>query len=141
MIVSKVTYTGSLHTKATHLKSNSDIETDAPVDNNGKGEAFSPTDLMATSLASCMLTVMGIYARDEKIDISGTVVTVDKKMGINPRRITGIGIDMKIPVRGLSESQKNQLEEKALTCPVLFSLHPEIKKEFNLEFVNPESTH
>lgn len=128
MATSKVTYLGELRTSSIHLASGSEIISDAPVDNHGRGEAFSPTDTVANALASCMFTVMGIKARDMDIDFSNATAEVTKIMGTDPRRITEIHVsfDMNIAV---SEKDKTILERTAMTCPVLNSLHPDIKKE------------
>ncbi|RKD19040.1 osmotically inducible protein OsmC [Pelobium manganitolerans] len=134
MATSKVIYQGDLRTSATHLRSNTNIVTDAPVDNKGKGEAFSPSDLLATSLASCMLTIMGIASETHGIDISGTSAEVTKIMGTEPRRVTEIQISLGFPNKNsFSDKDKKILEHAALTCPVYASLHPDLKKvvEFN----------
>ena len=96
-MTSKVTYNGSLRTTCLHLRSNNEFITDAPVDNNGKGEAFSPTDTVATGLASCMLTMMGIKARDLEVDLSGSTAEVTKHMAANPRRISKIEVKLELP--------------------------------------------
>ena len=128
MATSKVTYLGDLRTSSIHLASGSEIISVAPIDNNGKGEAFSPTDTVANALASCMFTVMGIKARDLEVDFSNSTAEVTKIMGTDPRRITEIHVtfDMNITV---SEKDKTILERTAMTCPVFNSLHPDIKKE------------
>lgn len=128
MATSKVTYLGDLRTSSIHLSSGSEIISDAPLDNNGKGEAFSPTDTVANGLASCMFTVMGIKARDMQIDLSNSTAEVTKIMAAEPRRISEIHIvfDMHISV---DEKSKIILERTAMTCPVYYSLHPDIKKE------------
>lgn len=135
MIVSKVIYTGDLRTEATHLRSGVTYITDAPPDNQGKGEAFSPTDLMATSAANCMLTIMGIAARTHNIPIEGTVVEVEKIMANNPRRIAEIHTRLHIPGKDLTDRQKAILENAANTCPVVFSLHPDIKKVITFNYL------
>jgi putative redox protein len=126
MKISKITYLGELRTEAQHLKSGKIILTDAPPDNNGKGEAFSPTDLLATSLGSCMLTVMGIVAARHELDIAGTQVDITKIMDANPRRVVGIVVEMTFPKNGFSVKDKQLLEQTALTCPVAKSLHPDL---------------
>ncbi|MEZ4853683.1 OsmC family protein [Flavobacterium sp.] len=128
MATSKVTYLGNLRTSAVHLKSNSEIITDAPLDNNGKGEAFSPTDTVATALASCMFTIMGIKARDMEVDITNATAAVTKIMGTEPRSITEIHIVFTMN-KTVDDKTKTILERAALTCPVWFSLHPDIKKK------------
>lgn len=129
-MTSKVIYQGNLRTEATHLRSGIRIETDAPTDNNGKGERFSPTDLVATALASCMLTIMGIAARTHEINIEGTDCQIEKIMASNPRRIDIIRIEMTIRgANNYTEKEKQIMEKAALTCPVYQSLHPDLKKE------------
>lgn len=127
MATSEVTYKGELRTVAVHLKSGNEIITDAPTDNNGKGEAFSPTDTVATALASCMLTIMGIKAADKNIKIEGTTAVVTKTMGVNPRRITKIDVIVTLPF-AFDNVTKKTLEKAALTCPVYYSLHEDIEK-------------
>ncbi|NAY93163.1 OsmC family peroxiredoxin [Muricauda sp. JGD-17] len=126
-MTSKVTYNGELRTTCVHLKSQNEFITDAPMDNNGKGEAFSPTDTVATGLASCMLTVMGIKARDLDVDLNGATAEVTKHMASNPRRISKIDVIMTFP-ENISEKNRKILEHTANTCPVHFSLHPDIEK-------------
>lgn len=128
-MTSKVKYTGELRTIATHLRSGSELETDAPIDNNGKGERFSPTDLVATALASCMCTVMGIKARDMGINIDGIECNIEKIMTANPRRISEIKVSLDFPKdQTYNDKDKTILERTANTCPVLESLHPDCKK-------------
>ncbi|MFD0965037.1 OsmC family protein [Pseudofulvibacter geojedonensis] len=127
MATSKVTYKGQLRTQSVHLKSGNEIITDAPVDNNGKGEAFSPTDTVATALASCMLTIMGIKANGMKVNIEGANAEVTKTMGVEPRRITKIDVVFDLPF-SFDDKTKTILEKAAMTCPVLYSIHPDIKK-------------
>lgn len=126
-MTSKVTYLGDLRTKNQHLKSGDVFITDAPVDNNGKGEAFSPTDTVATGLANCMLTVMGIKARSMEIDITGTTAEVTKVMASDPRRIAKIEVQIEFPLSP-DDKTKKILEHTARTCPVIYSLHPDIEK-------------
>jgi uncharacterized OsmC-like protein len=128
MATSKVTYLGDLRTSSIHLQSGSEIISDAPIDNNGKGEAFSPTDTVANGLASCMFTVMGIKARDLEVDFSNSTAEVTKIMGTEPRRITEIQITFNMNVIA-DDKTKKILERTAMTCPVFYSLHPDIKKE------------
>jgi putative redox protein len=125
-ITSKVIYKGGLRTEAEHQKSGNKIITDAPPDNHGKGEAFSPTDLMATSLATCMLTVMGIACNGRNWNMDGTVAEVTKIMESNPRRVAEIHITLKMPPNGYTDEQKKILEHTARTCPVALSLHPKL---------------
>lgn len=132
MSTSKVTYLGNLRTECEHLKSGNTYITDAPTDNNGKGEAFSPTDTVATGLANCMLTVMGIKARDLDIQLTNSTALVTKTMAANPRRISKIEISFQLP-SGVSEKHQKILENTGNTCPVHHSLHPDIEKviQFN----------
>ena len=127
-MTSKVVYLGNLRTESTHIKSNNSFITDAPIDNNGKGEAFSPTDTVATGLASCMLTVMGIKARDMGVDMSGTTAEVIKTMANNPRRISKIEVTINFPFETNDKTRKI-LKHTANTCPVHYSLHPDIEKD------------
>lgn len=132
MPTSEITYQGNLRTEATHLKSGTTIITDAPVDNQGNGEAFSPTDLVATSLGNCMLTIMGIAARNHDIDMVGAKVSITKVMSSDPRRISKIEVIMNMPPNDYSAKQKKILERAAHGCPVHHSLHPEIEVDFTL---------
>ncbi|WP_431158373.1 OsmC family protein [Winogradskyella poriferorum] len=132
-MTSKVEYLGDLRTESTHIKSNNSFITDAPTDNNGKGEAFSPTDTVATGLASCMLTVMGIKARDMGIDMSGTTAEVTKTMASNPRRISKIEVAINFSFETDDKTRKI-LEHTANTCPVHYSLHPDIEKDITFNW-------
>lgn len=132
-MTSKVTYLGNLRTESEHIKSGNSYITDAPTDNNGKGEAFSPTDTVATGLASCMLTVMGIKARDMNVDMSGTTAEVTKTMASNPRRISKIKVVLNFPFEADSKTKKI-LEHTAKTCPVHFSLHPDIERDITFNW-------
>ena len=134
-MTSKVVYTGELRTVDTHVRSGSVIETDAPVDNHGKGERFSPTDLMATSLAACMLTTIGIAGKTHNINIDGALCEVEKIMVPDPRRIGEIKIAMSFP-GGQSYTDKEQaiIENTARTCPVYISLHPDCKKTLTINW-------
>ena len=123
----QTTYLGQLRTEPVHIQSGTHIITDAPVDNQGKGEAFSPTDLLAASLGSCMLTIMGIAARTHGIQIDGTTCAITKIIAANPRRVAEIVVDLKFPGKYTDKEQKI-LENAALTCPVYLSLHPDLKK-------------
>lgn len=127
MSTSKVTYLGNLRTENEHLKSGNKFITDAPTDNNGKGEAFSPTDTVATGLANCMITMMGIKARDMQVNMDGTTAIVTKTMAAEPRRISKIEVVLTFPA-GIDEKSKKILEYTARTCPVHFSLHPDIER-------------
>lgn len=135
MPTSKVIYLGDLRTESTHLQSGSTIISDAPLDNNGKGEAFSPTDTVANALASCMFTVMGIKARDLQVDIIGSLAEVTKIMGTEPRRIIEIHIVFQMKAN-VDNKMKIILERTAMTCPVFYSLHPDIKKEIIFNWKN-----
>jgi uncharacterized OsmC-like protein len=128
-MTSTVVYNGNLRTTCTHLKSGSSFETDAPVDNNGKGERFSPTDLMATSLATCMATVMGIKARTMGFDLNDIKVEVLKIMKADPRRVGGIELTFHIPepLQNLDEKSRSILKHTGDTCPVRKSIHPDIE--------------
>ncbi len=135
-MTSRISYEGKLRTVATHLQSNSIIETDAPVDNQGNGERFSPTDLVATALASCMLTIMGIKARDMQLPLEGTTVDITKVMIANPRRIGEIKVVINFGGQLQADEKQRQIFERAaMTCPVFESLHPEMKKD--VQFVWP----
>ena len=131
-MTSKIKYTGNLRTEATHLKSGNSIITDAPTDNNGKGEAFSPTDLVATALGSCILTIMGIKAKDAEIDMDGAEVEITKVMASNPRRISKIIATIQMPQKDYSTRDKKILEKAAHHCPVFNSLSPDLEEEINL---------
>ena len=124
-MTSKVTYDGQLRTTNTHLASGNHIITDAPVDNNGKGEAFSPTDLVATALANCMLTVMGIRAGKQNLNIDGAYAEVTKSMAANPRRIAEVKVDLTLPINNTTSRDREMLEKVAKTCPVALSIHPD----------------
>jgi putative redox protein len=129
-MTARIIYDGNLRTIATHTQSGTQIETDAPTDNQGKGERFSPTDLVATALGNCMLTIMGIKARDHNIILDGTTVDVTKVMAAAPRRISEINVTFHFPAALIiNAEQLSILERAALTCPVIESLHPDIKKE------------
>jgi hypothetical protein len=126
-MTSKVTYLGDLRTSSIHLQSGSEIISDAPVDNNGKGEAFSPTDTVANALASCMFTVMGIKARSMEVDFSGSTAEVTKIMQAEPRKISEIQVVFHMDIEA-DDKTRTILERTALTCPVYLSLNPDIKK-------------
>ncbi len=132
-MTSRVIYKGGLRTEAEHLQSGSKMITDAPVDNHGKGEAFSPTDTVATALATCMLTVMGIKAETLKVNLEEATAEVTKTMASNPRRISKIEVKLFMPENYQEKTQKI-LENTARTCPVLESLHPEIEKLISFEY-------
>ena len=128
-MTSTVIYKGDLRTTCTHLKSVSHFETDAPVDNNGKGERFSPTDLLATSLAACMITVMGIKARTMGFDLNDVKIEVLKEMKADPRRVSAINLTFHFPdtLKDIEETTKIILKNTGNTCPVMKSIHPDIE--------------
>jgi uncharacterized OsmC-like protein len=126
-MTSKVTYLGDLRTSSIHIQSGSEIISDAPLDNNGKGEAFSPTDTVANALASCMFTIMGIKARDLNVDLAGSTADVTKIMNAEPRRIGAIEVVFELKSNA-DEKSKIILERAAMTCPVFLSLSSEIEK-------------
>lgn len=126
-MTAKVVYTGNLRTECTHIRSGSAIETDAPVDNRGKGERFSPTDLLATSLAACIVTTMGIAGDTHDINIDGTTCEVEKIMYADPRRVGEVKVKILMPSgKTYSEKERLIMERAAHTCPVAKSLHPDL---------------
>lgn len=132
-MTSKIDYQGQLRTRAIHVKSDTELITDAPTDNHGKGATFSPTDLVATALGSCMLTIMGIVAEKREMDFKGAEIDIEKIMASNPRRISEILV--KVHVHGeLSDSDKRLLESAAKNCPVAKSLHPDLKQEISFKY-------
>ena len=132
-MTSKVTYLGDLRTSSIHIQSGTEILSDAPIDNNGKGEAFSPTDTVANGLATCMMTIMGIKARDLGIDLTGTTAEVVKIMNAEPRRIGAIEIIFEI--QGTDDQKiKTILERAGMTCPVFLSLHPDVEKRITFNW-------
>jgi uncharacterized OsmC-like protein len=132
-MTSKITYLGELRTSSVHLQSESEIISDAPIDNNGKGEAFSPTDTVANALGSCMFTVMGIKAQDLNVDLSNSTAEITKIMATDPRRISEIHVVFNFNVV-IDSKNKTILERTAMTCPVYYSLHPDIKKEITFNW-------
>ena len=132
-MTSKVTYLGNLRTESVHLQSGSKMITDAPVDNHGKGEAFSPTDTVATALATCMITVMGIKANSMDVDIKGVTAEVTKIMSSSPRMISEIIVKVEFPIT-FAEKTRKILENTGMNCPVLLSLHPDIKKDISFNY-------
>jgi len=134
MKTSFVKYKGELKTEITHLKSSSSYITDAPIDNNGKGSDFSPTDLAATSLASCMITVIGIHCDQNNISFDSASADVKKNMGNSPRRIIQIEIDIDLSGNNFSDKEQVTIERVAKSCPVAKSLHPEIKQILKIKF-------
>ena len=128
MATSIVRYLGELRTSSMHMQSGTEILTDAPLDNNGKGEAFSPTDLLATSLGCCMLTIMGIVAGRHNLSIDGTGIEITKIMVADPRRVGEIIVEFTMPKNNYSEKDRTLLENAAHTCPVAKSLSAELKQ-------------
>jgi putative redox protein len=137
----KTTYLGDLRTEAIHLQSGTRIITDAPTDNTGKGEAFSPTDLVAASLGSCIITTMGIVARRESIELTNGELTITKVMSKDaPRRIVRIEVDIMMPPsEAYSEAFRAKMEYTAQTCPVALSLHPDLEQVIRFEWKELES--
>ena len=127
-------YLGELRTLAKHIQSGTEIITDAPLDNQGKGEAFSPSDLLAASLGSCMLTIMGIAARTHQFSIDKTRVEITKVMIANPRRVAEVHVHFTMPELAYSAEQKKIIRIAATTCPVALSIHPDIKQKVDFVF-------
>lgn len=137
-MTSTVIYAGEFRTVCEHLKSGNTFETDAPVDNKGKGERFSPTDLVATALASCMLTIMGQRAVEMDVELKGTRIEVEKIMKPDPRRIGGINLTFHFPDElALTDRQQTILQKAAETCPVAYSIHPDIELKVNFNWRVP----
>jgi len=134
MATSEVTYLGNLRTSNKHLTSGSVILTDAPTDNQGEGLHFSPTDLLSTSLAACMITIMGITARNKNIELGEVEASVTKEMTSNPRRVTTIQIHLKFPDKKYTPQEQDTLKLAAIHCPVAKSLHPDIIQDLKFEF-------
>lgn len=128
MATVKTIYLGDLRTENEHLQSGNKILTDAPIDNQGKGEAFSPTDLLATALGNCIMTIMGIKARDNGIDIKGTEIEVTKIMASDPRRVAEVVVEFTFPKKNYTEEERKLIESVAGTSPVPLSLHPDLKQ-------------
>ncbi len=126
-VTAEIQYLGNLRTKSVHLRSGNEIITDAPIDNNGKGEAFSPTDLVASALVSCMITIMGIAAEKHAWELTEVSGIVRKIMGENPRRIIRLEVEIYFRQSEIDEKQKRVLEHAAKTCPVAMSLHPDLE--------------
>lgn len=135
MTTSQIVYLGELRTEAVHNLSGNKLTTDAPPDNQGKGEFFSPTDLLATSLGSCMLTIMGISARTHGFDIDGTKVSITKVMGTNPRRVVEVIVELSFPHNNYSTKERRLLDLAAKECPVANSLHPDLKQTIKFSFI------
>ena len=134
METSRIIYTGDLRTEATHVKSGQTFVTDAPVDNQGKGEAFSPTDLLATSLGACAITTVGIAAQTHGFDVDGTTIKVTKIMASDPRRVGEVIVEMYFPEVKYSEKEKAIIRNTVNTCPVAKSLSPDLKQTIVLNF-------
>ena len=134
METAKTTYTGGLRTRMTHLRSGSVVVTDAPVDNKGKGEYFSPTDLVASALGSCIFTIMGIAAAEHGFSIDGSTCSITKVMAENPRRIGEIIIEFDLTGHTYTDKQKKILEYCVKTCPVALSLNENLKQNVSLRF-------
>ncbi len=128
-------YEGNLRTRMTHERSKSEVITDAPIDNQGNGEAFSPTDLVSSALCSCVMTIMGIKARDMGLDSVEMSAKVWKKMASNPRRIAKIEIELELRIPGATDQQKIILERTTKACPVARSLHPDTQKDIAFKWL------
>ncbi|MFN3529498.1 MAG: OsmC family protein [Bacteroidia bacterium] len=135
MTTASIKYLGNLRTEAIHIRSGNQIITDAPLDNHGRGEAFSPTDLVCTALVSCMMTVIGIMADNHGIPVEGMEAEVVKEMAAEPRRISAIHIILRFP-RTYSEHDRVLIERTAGTCPVALSLHPDLKQEISFRYAH-----
>ncbi len=134
METARIKYLGDLRTEAMHLQSGNKIITDAPVDNQGKGEAFSPTDMVATALGACMLTIIGINAQTQTYDITGTEVAITKIMQSDPRRINEIKVDFFFPKNNYTDKEKKLIEAAAYSCPVAKSLHSGLKQSITFNY-------
>lgn len=134
MDTAHVTHLGELRTEALHVRSGQRFITDAPVDNQGRGEAFSPTDLLATALATCMITTMDIKARAQGIVLRGLSARVVKHMAANPRRVQRVEVHLELDGQGLSAEQRALMEHTAHTCPVALSLHPDLVQEVRFTY-------
>ena len=127
-------YLGELRTKAQHLASGNTLVTDAPVDNKGRGEAFSPTDLLATSLGSCMITIAGMRAQEHGFSIDGTTLDITKIMASDPRRVAEVIVKLNFPKNNYSGEQKEMIRDACLNCPVAKSLHPDLRQSVVFNF-------
>ena len=137
-IMAQVRYTGNLRCEATHLQSGQSIHTDAPTDNHGLGEAFSPTDLVATALATCILTTISILGANHDIDIEGASAEVIKVMDGPPRRISAVRILIRLPAKPYTPKQRSMIAHIAETCPVARSLHPDLLQEVNILYAGDQ---
>lgn len=127
-------YLGDLRVDCTHTQSGTKIITDAPVDNHGKGQAFSPTDLCATAVGACAMTIIGLYARNHGVDVTGAEMEITKSMSADPRRIGKVEVVFTMPDRPYSEKEKKVMERAAHTCPVHLSLHPDVEQVFTFKW-------
>lgn len=134
MTTIKSKYLGDLRTECIHIQSGTKIFTDAPTDNQGKGEAFSPTDLLATSLGSCIMTIMGIVARDNNINIAGTELDITKIMASDPRRVSEVIVEFNFPNRNYTAEEKQIIESVAGTSPVPLSVHTQMTQSIKLNW-------
>ena len=134
MEIAEILYKGELRSEARHLRSGQVLISDAPPDNQGKGEAFSPTDLMSTSLGLCMVTIMGIAARTHGMNIDGVRIKISKVMAANPRRVAEIHVEFDMPEIAYTDKEKQILEQAAITCPVAQSLHPDLVQKVQFNF-------
>lgn len=135
-ITSRIVYLGDLRCECTHTQSGTVIETDAPTDNRGKGERFSPTDTVCVALATCIITTMGIKAQDKNIDLKGTKIEVVKHMYSEPRRIGKIEVDLFLPGKNINEQERLILEKTGMACPVKRSLHPDIEQVIQFHWLD-----
>lgn len=134
MPTSTLKYLGNLRTEMTHVKSGQVVVTDAPIDNNGKGEAFSPTDLMSSSLCACMITIMGIAAQNYGFSIDGATAEITKIMSAEPRKVAEIHIEIKFPTNNYSDKEKKIIEHITKTCPVALSMNESVSQEIKLTY-------
>ena len=134
MITSKITYSGDLRTTAIHVRSSQEVITDAPIDNQGKGEAFSPTDLVCTALCSCMMTIMGQVAERETIPLEGITAEITKVMSSSPRKISEIIVNFDMSQLSVSDKQRKMLENAARTCPVALSLADDVQQKVTFNY-------
>ncbi len=130
-----LTYPEPLRTQAVHQGNRQTLLTDAPTDNGGLGAAFSPTDLVAVGLASCIMTILGLRAASRNLTIRSMDATTEKKMSPTPRRIARVGVELTVSLEGGTDADRDWLREEALACPVALSLHPDLRQEIQIEFV------
>jgi len=134
MVQINVQYEGELRCKATHGPSQQTLYTDAPLDNQGKGEMFSPTDLVATALGTCVATLMGIYGQRHELDLAGMDIIVEKEMQTDPRKIAKLKVNVSVPL-SLEEKHRTGIERMARSCPVHASLHPDIDSPISFSYL------